>query len=623
MPDDPPNDTESGGFDDWLSEAPGKATDPYAELPEDPPDNHLGDQKLFADGQDAEGAVEDADTADPDRDTVVEPEPPQPLPDERAAVEPEPEETDDGDDTGEIPIVLDDELDLDIIAAMAWAASTGPLVEFEAFDGVDEADTGELEIITSGPSGEVDVGEPDATIMYDGGFDLDSVEGAGATAGDDSRQPDDVSSEVPVVGSFGEAEDDQAVPSEGGQRGDSGGVIAPGVASAVTADDTHVEDFDPLEDTGEAVFVAGDLTGAGAVAAGFGALSDRDPDEESPDAEALPSGDRDAFTLDEEEMLLGATQEHIGLAAAMAAAENEDTEQVALVAEIPGLESSVVGFEDVVEAEGHRRVRARPSGDLIARVVTGVILILALGASLIWRPALIVFAIAVFVLGAGEFYTALVRTARKPIALFGFIGIVGASMGAFLWGAVAIPIAFVLATVLLLLFYAVVPGKSDPMANLALTTTVMVWAGLGSFAMLIARSDDYQVLVLGVVIAVAATDISAFFIGRSLGRTHFAPWVSPKKTVEGLVAGTVVAFGVGAMLHFFPPFELTSGLAIGAAAALLTPIGDLAMSAAKRSLGLKDMGSVLPGHGGFLDRIDGLLLVIPAAWAIFVWAGLL
>jgi phosphatidate cytidylyltransferase len=255
--------------------------------------------------------------------------------------------------------------------------------------------------------------------------------------------------------------------------------------------------------------------------------------------------------------------------------------------------------------------------------VTGVVLVLALGASLIWQPALVVFAIAVFVLGAGEFYTALVRTERKPIALFGFIGIVGASVGAFFWSAIAIPIAFVLATILLLLYYAVVPGKSDPMGNLALTSTVMVWVGLGSYAMLIARSDDYQVLIIGVVVAVAGADIAAFFVGRSLGRTHFAPWVSPKKTVEGLVAGVVVALGIGAMLHFFPPFELTSGLAIGAAAAFLTPIGDLAMSAAKRSLGLKDMGSVLPGHGGFLDRIDGLLFVIPAAWIVFVWAGLL
>ncbi|KAA3638385.1 MAG: hypothetical protein DWP92_06255 [Armatimonadetes bacterium] len=141
--------------------------------------------------------------------------------------------------------------------------------------------------------------------------------------------------------------------------------------------------------------------------------------------------------------------------------------------------------------------------------------------------------------------------------------------------------------------------------------------------MLIARSDDYRVLILGVVLAVAGADVAAFFVGRSLGRTHFAPWVSPKKTVEGLVAGTLVAMAIGAVLHYFEPFELTSGLAIGAVAAVFTPLGDLAMSAAKRALGLKDMGSVLPGHGGFLDRIDGLLFAIPAAWAVFVFAGLL
>jgi phosphatidate cytidylyltransferase len=173
------------------------------------------------------------------------------------------------------------------------------------------------------------------------------------------------------------------------------------------------------------------------------------------------------------------------------------------------------------------------------------------------------------------------------------------------------------------LFYAVVPNKVDPLANLGLTITVMVWAGLGTYAMLIAKSDAYRTLVLAVVVTVAAMDIAQYFFGRALGRHKLSPWVSPKKTIEGLVAGVVVALTIGALLHFFPPFELTSGLAIGAAVAVFAPVGDLAMSAAKRSLGLKDMGSVLPGHGGFLDRIDGLLFVIPVAWAIFLWADIL
>ncbi len=331
----------------------------------------------------------------------------------------------------------------------------------------------------------------------------------------------------------------------------------------------------------------------------------------------------DVFDVSEEDYLAGATREHSDLAEAMAIAAEEDTEQVAVAASLPGLADSVVGFEDVVEAEGLGKTRARASGDLIARVITALVLVLAFAASLVWQPALVAFAIAVFVIGAGEFYTSLVRSDRKPIALFGFIGIVGASLGAFVWGPIAIPAAFFIAVTLLLLFYAVVPGKIDPMGNLALTITVMVWVGLGSFAMLIADSDSYRPLVIGVVVIVAAMDITQYFIGRALGRTRLAPWVSPKKTVEGLVGGVIVALALGAALYFVEPFELTSGLALGAVVAILAPLGDLAMSAAKRSLGLKDIGSVLPGHGGFLDRIDGLLFVIPAAWVAFLWAGIL
>ncbi len=183
--------------------------------------------------------------------------------------------------------------------------------------------------------------------------------------------------------------------------------------------------------------------------------------------------------------------------------------------------------------------------------------------------------------------------------------------------------AFAAVATLLLLFYAVVPGKLDPMENLALTITVMTWVGLGTYSMMIAVSEDYRILIVGVVFAVAMMDIAQYFVGRTLGRHKLSPWVSPNKTVEGLVGGVIVALAIGSLLHFFPPFELTSGLAVGAAVALLVPLGDLAMSAAKRALAIKDMGSILPGHGGFLDRIDGLLFVIPAAWGIFVWAGIL
>lgn len=440
-----------------------------------------------------------------------------------------------------------------------------PVIEFEAFVGGNDADTGELEII-----------DPSADPLH-GAF---------------QPEPDDVPAVVRNISPLRDPVDD--IP----------------------------EFLDPFGGTTESV-VSGDVMPDVPASAGSVSFGDLWGDDTGETVVPRDVGVEADFVLGEDGRLHGATREHFGLAEAIAAADTQDTEQVALVAEIPGLEPTVVGFEDVVEAEGYRKVRARASGDLLARVTTGAVLVVALIASLFWRPALVVLAMAVFVLGAGEFYTALLRSKRAPVSLFGFLGIVGAGLGAFWWSAAAIPIAFILATVLLLLYYAVVPGKTDPMANLALTTTVMVWAGLGSFAMLIARSDDYQTLILGVVLTVVGADVAAFFVGRSLGRTHFAPWVSPNKTVEGLVAGTLVAIAIGAMLHFVEPFELTSGLAVGVVAAVFTPLGDLAMSAAKRALGLKDMGSVLPGHGGFLDRIDGLLFAIPAAWAVFIFSGLL
>lgn len=431
-----------------------------------------------------------------------------------------------------------------------------------------------------------------------------------------------------------ETEEIEVVP-ESGEEGTEAGEDEPGGQAGAAPNDDADDDAD---DTGELEVLqtrdensGGDDASAsdsedthefGPVAAvGFGALWSSD--EDHGDASFSDGSSQDLFDITHDDYLRTATKEHEGLAESVAAADDEDTEQVALAAAIPGLDATVVGFEDVVDAEGLGRTRARASGDLVARIITAIVLIAALAASLLWQPALVTLALAVFVLGAGEFYTALSRSGRKPIAVFGFVGIAGASLGAYFGSALWIPLAFVLVVTALLLFYAVVPGRIEPMSNLALTTTVMVWVGLGSFTMLIAKSDSYRTLVVAVVVAVAAMDIAQYFFGRALGRHKLSPWVSPKKTVEGLVAGVIVAVTIGALLHFFPPFEMTSGLALGVAVAILAPLGDLAMSAAKRSLGLKDMGSVLPGHGGFLDRIDGLLFVIPVAWAIFVWAGIL
>ena len=162
------------------------------------------------------------------------------------------------------------------------------------------------------------------------------------------------------------------------------------------------------------------------------------------------------------------------------------------------------------------------------------------------------------------------------------------------------------------------------MENASLTVLVTVWiGGLGAFAFDLLGSDDYIWLVLGLVVTVAAMDIAQYFIGHRLGRRALAPVISPKKTVEGYVAGIVVAIAVGAAFAWAPPFELSDGLLIGVVVAIVGPIGDLAVSVVKRALDIKDMGYILPGHGGVMDRVDAMIAVIPALWIAYSWMGLL
>jgi phosphatidate cytidylyltransferase len=343
------------------------------------------------------------------------------------------------------------------------------------------------------------------------------------------------------------------------------------------------------------------------------------------DDDAEPPPSLDDYTA--EDYLGAATQDHADLAAAIAAAEGEETEKVPLSAVIPGLESGVVGFDDVVEGAGveEEPVQEPGSSNLVLRVGTGLGLVTALALSLLWRPALIVFVLAVFVIAAGEFYSALIHRRFKPMSLFGFLGIVGAALGTAAWGVGAIPIAMALMVTVLLLFNAVSPRRDQPAANFSLTVLVAAWiGGLGAFAFDIIAADDYQVLVISLVALVALVDIAAYFVGGRIGRRSLAPVISPKKTIEGLVAGTLAALAAGAVIGYLvEPIDLPTGLLLGAVVAVFAPIGDLAVSVVKRSLEIKDMGSILPGHGGLLDRIDALMTVIPAVWVVLTWLALI
>jgi phosphatidate cytidylyltransferase len=120
--------------------------------------------------------------------------------------------------------------------------------------------------------------------------------------------------------------------------------------------------------------------------------------------------------------------------------------------------------------------------------------------------------------------------------------------------------------------------------------------------------------------------MGGYFVGRSFGRRKLAVDVSPNKTVEGFFGGLIASMVVASILTTFPAWEvigLARGLVVAAIVGVVAPVGDLIESSIKRSIGVKDMGSVLPGHGGMLDRIDSFLLAVPAVYFALRGFGLL
>jgi phosphatidate cytidylyltransferase len=133
-----------------------------------------------------------------------------------------------------------------------------------------------------------------------------------------------------------------------------------------------------------------------------------------------------------------------------------------------------------------------------------------------------------------------------------------------------------------------------------------------SFAVLTVTAENGTNILFSVVITVAAIDTFGYLIGRFFGRTKFAPGVSPKKTWEGFIASVVGSLIAGIscgvlLMDVSVELAVLFSLAILLAAVL----GDLAESLIKRDLGIKDMGDILPGHGGVMDRLDSML---PAAF---------
>lgn len=230
-----------------------------------------------------------------------------------------------------------------------------------------------------------------------------------------------------------------------------------------------------------------------------------------------------------------------------------------------------------------------------------------------------------------EFYAMSRREARLPNELFGVLAAGFMPMAAALWGMAGLS-AIMTALVAASLVWHVVFVRLRT-ADSAITVFGALYTGF-LIAYLVLIIDVFEagtILAFALVVSVWANDSLAYLVGSMIGRHKMAPRISPKKSWEGFFAGLVGTLIVWVSLVTWIPVVLPSlpetglslpwAIATGILIGVSVVIGDLAESRMKREAGVKDAGTILPGHGGFLDRLDSLILVCLVAYWMLWWGG--
>lgn len=260
-----------------------------------------------------------------------------------------------------------------------------------------------------------------------------------------------------------------------------------------------------------------------------------------------------------------------------------------------------------------------PGRDLPQAVAVGLGMLAAVAASLFIRKDVFAGLAILAVCGAmWELARAFSRAHLHLPLVPLLVGTVGILVSAYTTGAEALVVAFLL-TVGGTVVWRVLDGSGRPALRdagaSAFATAYLPF--LAGFALLLLAEPDGAARVAVFVLLAVACDTGGYAVGVLLGRHPMAPSVSPKKTWEGLAGSVVLASVVGvvgAQVAFHA--EPVVGVILGLATVATATLGDLSESMIKRDLGLKDMGHLLPGHGGLLDRLDSLLLTAPAVWLV-------
>jgi phosphatidate cytidylyltransferase len=251
----------------------------------------------------------------------------------------------------------------------------------------------------------------------------------------------------------------------------------------------------------------------------------------------------------------------------------------------------------------------RAGRNLPAALAVGLGLgVLTLTSLLLYRPAFVLLVIVSICIGTWELVGAVSKVEARPPLVPLLVGTVAMEALAWLRGAESLGIAFLL-TGLAVMVWRLVDGPAGYLRDVATGMLVAMYGPfLAGFAILMTHPDDGAKRVLAFLTTVVCNDTAGYAAGVFLGKHPLAPTVSPKKSIEGFAGSVLACVGFG-VAYFLLAFHSAwwHGAVFGLALAVTATVGDLGESMIKRDLGIKDMGTWLPGHGGLMDRLDSQL----------------
>ncbi|WP_138734892.1 phosphatidate cytidylyltransferase [Modestobacter excelsi] len=287
----------------------------------------------------------------------------------------------------------------------------------------------------------------------------------------------------------------------------------------------------------------------------------------------------------------------------------DDPADPPLTAVPDALGAEATGVDPIDTPTGAPRATGRAGRDMASAIGVGLGLgAVILAALLIWRPAFLLVLTAAVLISIVELTGALERGGHRPPRTPVLLGALAMVALAWTRGPSGLVIAFLL-TVFAVLLWRLGEGPVGYLRDASAAVFVALYVPLlAGFAVLLLVPDDGAARVLAFVATVVCSDVGGFAAGVLFGKHPMAPSISPKKSWEGLAGSVTACVLMGtllATLTFHAPWW--GGALYGVAIALTATLGDLGESLIKRDLGIKDMGNLLPGHGGLMDRMDSLL----------------